>query len=233
MSVVLVTGANKGIGRATARRLHELGHTVWPGARDPERGRSAAHELGVRFVRLDVTDDVSVAAAAAEPARTEGHADVLVNNAGTADDDPKSEDATAEDMRRIYDVNVFGGIRVIHAFLPLLRAAEAPSIVNVTSGLGSFGTVGDRARHESTYPTPVYGSSKAALDMLTVQYATGLPDIRVNAVDPGLTETDLHGLSGSGIQPVHAGAEPVVRIVALGAEAPTGTLTEQAGSMPW
>lgn len=180
-----------------------------------------------------MTDNASVAAAVAELARAEGHLDVLVNNVGTAEGDPKPEDATAEDMRRIYDVNVFGIVRVIHAFLPLLRAAEAPSIVNVTSGLGSFGTVGDPARHESTYPTPVYGSSKAAVNMLTVQYAKGLPGIRVNAVDPGLTETDLHGQSGPGIQPVDLGAEPVVRLVGPGAQAPTGTLTEGAGVMPW
>jgi NAD(P)-dependent dehydrogenase (short-subunit alcohol dehydrogenase family) len=233
VSVVLVTGGNKGIGRATARRLAELGHTVYIGARDPGRGRAAAGELGVRFLRLDVTDDDSVAAAVAELGRAEGHLDVLVNNAGTAEGDPKPEDATAEDMRRIYDVNVFGVVRVIHAFLPLLRAAGTPSIVNVSSGLGSFGTVGDPARHESTYPTPVYGSSKAALNMLTVQYAKGLTDVRVNAVDPGLTETDLHGLSGSGIQPVDVGAEAVVRLAGLGADTPTGTLTERAGPQPW
>ena len=149
MTITLITGANKGIGFETARQLAELGHTVYLGARDPDRGESAAAALGVRFVQLDVTDDASVGAAA-ETIRAEvGHLDILVNNAGILGDVTSPEDMTVEHMRPVYETNVFGTVRVTRAFLPLLRAAEAPSVINVTSGVGSFTLIHDPDRVES------------------------------------------------------------------------------------
>src|SRR3712207_4570833 len=138
MTVSLVTGANKGLGRETARRLLAAGHTVYVAARDPERGRAAADELGAGFLALDVTDDASVGAAAAELDRLEGHLDVLVNNAGIAGPRREVADITGDDAAAVFETNVVGNVRVTHAFLPLLLRSSAPSIVNVGSGTGSF-----------------------------------------------------------------------------------------------
>ncbi|MEV1333303.1 SDR family NAD(P)-dependent oxidoreductase [Micromonospora costi] len=233
MTVTLVTGGNRGLGRETVRQLAALGHTVYLGARDVALGRAAAAELGARFVPLDVTDDDSVAAAVDAVRRAEGRLDVLINNAGIFEGMVGAEEADVATLRRVFEVNVFGAVRVTRAFLPLLRASAAPVIVNVSSTLGSFGVITDPGRHESAFVLPVYGSAKAALNMLTVQYAKGLPGIRVNAVEPGLTATDLHGLSGPGIQPVEQGAEIIVRTATAGPDAPTGTFSDANGPLPW
>ncbi|PRC45778.1 short-chain dehydrogenase, partial [Mycobacterium sp. ITM-2017-0098] len=99
MTITLITGGNKGLGYESARRLIELGHTVYIGARDSGRGEKAAEELGARFVQLDVGDDASVTAAAAELTEREGHLDVLVNNAGLSDALLAPEDVTAAAMQ--------------------------------------------------------------------------------------------------------------------------------------
>ena len=232
MSIALITGANKGLGKATARRLAELGHTVYLGARDPERGQSAATELGVPWLQLDVTDDASVDAAAAELTRREGRLDILVNNAGVGGRDVKPDDLTADDLRAAYDVNVFGLIRVTHAFLPLLHRSQAGVVVNVSSRLGAFGAMTDPDSFQYPFFTPVYGSSKSAVNMLTVQLAKALPDLRINAVEPGLTATDLHGLSGPGVQTPEEGAEHIVCLATVAADGPTGTFSYDT-PLPW
>ena len=232
MSIALITGANKGLGKATARRLAELGHTVYLGARDAERGQSAARELDVPWLQLDVTDDASVNAAAAELTRREGRLDILVNNAGVGGRDVKPDDLTADDLREAYDVNVFGLVRVTHAFLPLLHRSPAGVIVNVSSRLGAFGAMTDPDSFQYPYFTPVYGSSKAAVNMLTVQLAKALPQLRINAVEPGLTATDLHGLSGPGVQTPEEGAEHIVRLATVPADGPTGTFSYDT-PLPW
>jgi NAD(P)-dependent dehydrogenase (short-subunit alcohol dehydrogenase family) len=231
MTTTLITGGNKGLGYETARRLVELGHTVYIGARDEKRGRAAADQLGAHLLVMDVTDDSSVAAAAAVLAEHEDALDVLVNNAGVFDAMVSAQNATAEDMRRVYDVNVFGIVRVTQAFLPLLTASEAPSIVNVGSGLGSFGIVTDPERFEAQWALPVYASSKAAVGMLTVQYAKALPGIRINAADPGPTATDF--TNNQAAQTVQEGAEAIVRLAALGLGGPTGAYVDRAGHVPW
>ncbi|OAN36748.1 SDR family NAD(P)-dependent oxidoreductase [Mycolicibacterium iranicum] len=231
MTITLITGGNKGLGYEAARRLTELGHTVYIGAREEQRGKSAAEALGARFVQLDVSDDASVAAAAAEVGSREGHVDVLINNAGVTDPLLSPADVTASAMHAVYDVNVFGIVRVTHAFLPMLRAAQAPVIVNVSSGLGSFGVVTSPDRFESGFATVVYGSSKAAVGMLTVQYAKALPDIRINVVDPGYTATDINGNSGH--QTVTEGTDAIVRLATIGPDGPTGTFSDRHGPLPW
>lgn len=231
MTITLITGGNKGLGYEAGRRLIELGHTVYIGARDEQRGKNAAHALGAQFVQLDVRDDTSVAAAAAEVGRREGHVDVLINNAGVTDPMLPAEDVTASAMHAVYDVNVFGIVRVTHAFLPMLRAASSPVIVNVSSGLGSFGVVTNPDRFESGFATVVYGSSKAAVGMLTVQYAKALPDIRINVVDPGYTATDINGNSGH--QNVTEGTDAIVRLATIGPDGPTGTFSDRHGPLPW
>ncbi|GGJ03685.1 MULTISPECIES: SDR family NAD(P)-dependent oxidoreductase [Streptomyces] len=230
MTTTLITGGNRGLGHEIARRLVQAGQTVWIGARDAENGRKAADRLGADFVQLDVTDDASVDAAVETLGARAGHLDILVNNAGILGEVTAPEDMTADQIRHVYETNVFGLVRVTHAFLPLLRKAAAPSVVNVTSGMGSFTLTHDPERVESQYPLAAYGSSKSAVTMLTTQYARTIPDVRFNAVDPGQTATEFTGHIG---QSVEEGAEAAVRIATLGPDTPTGTVTDRAGVLPW
>ncbi|MGN9789409.1 SDR family NAD(P)-dependent oxidoreductase [Nonomuraea sp. ZG12] len=231
MTTTLITGGNKGLGRETARRLVALGHTVYIGARDETRGRAAADQTGAHLLVMDVTEDASVAAAAALLAEHETQLDLLINNAGVFDAMVKAEDATAEDMRAVYDVNVFGVVRATHAFLPLLQASSDPAIINVASGLGSFGIVTDPGRFEAQWALPVYASSKAAVGMLTVQYAKALPGIRINAADPGPTATDF--TNNQAAQSIAEGTEAIIGLATAGPGAPTGTYMDRFGEIPW
>ncbi|SDG48299.1 NAD(P)-dependent dehydrogenase, short-chain alcohol dehydrogenase family [Lentzea fradiae] len=228
MTTTLITGANKGIGFETARQLLALGHTVYVGARDPERGEKAAADLGARFVQLDVTDDASVRAALAKIDADEGKLDVLVNNAGIL----ASESVDGPTALNAFDVNAVGVVRVTEAALPLLRKASSPVVVTVSSSLGSFGTVTDPERPEFGLPLALYSASKAAATMLTVQYAKTNPGIRFNAVEPGPTATDMTAAFGIG-RPVAESAAVVVRFATIGADGPTGTLQDENGVLPW
>jgi NAD(P)-dependent dehydrogenase (short-subunit alcohol dehydrogenase family) len=228
MTVTLVTGANKGLGHETARRLVEHGHTVYIGARSVELGETTATELGGRFVQLDVTDDASVEVAMDAINELEGHLDVLVNNAGIS----ASGDVDAQVARRVFDTNAIGVIRVTQAALPLLRKSDNPVVVNVSSALGSFWAVTNPERRQFHFPSIIYGASKAAVSMLTVQYAKAMPEIKFNAVEPGFTATDLTPMSGAG-QPVEDGAEVIVRMATIGKDGPTGTFQENDGELAW
>jgi NAD(P)-dependent dehydrogenase (short-subunit alcohol dehydrogenase family) len=228
MTVTLITGANKGLGYETARQLIERGHTVYLGARNVERGQAAASELGGRFVQLDVTDDSSVEAALGVVAEREGHLDVLVNNAGIS----TTADVTGPVALTVFDTNAVGLIRVTQAALPLLELSENPVVVNVSSALGSFWAVTNPERRQFHFPSIVYGSSKAAVSMLTVQYAKTFPGIKFNAVEPGFTATDLTPFSGAG-QPVEKGAEVIVRMATVGEDGPTGSFQEDEGELAW
>ena len=228
MTVTLITGANKGLGRETARRLIGLGHTVYIGARSIERGEAAAAELGARFVQLDVTDDASVATALGVIGERDGHLDVLVNNAGIS----PAADVSGPVALQVFDTNAIGVIRVTQAALPLLRKSGNPVVVNVSSALGSFWAVTNPERRQFHYPSIMYGASKAAVSMLTVQYAKALPDIKFNAVEPGFTATDLTPASGAG-QPVEKGAEVIVRMATIGQDGPTGTFQENEDELAW
>lgn len=229
MTTTLITGANKGLGYETARRLVAAGHDVWIGARDTGRGSTAADELGARFVQLDVTCDRSVETAASKVREASGRLDILINNAGVYGTRAAPEIVTADDIRDAFETNVFGVVRVTRAFLPLLHAAETPSVINVTSGLGSFTLMTET--EWGKYGSLAYSSSKAALTMLTVQYATGLPAIRFNAIDPGYTGTDFNGRRGT--QTVQEGTDAIVHLATLGSQTPTGTYTDRNGTVPW
>jgi len=231
MTTIFITGANKGLGYEAARRLVALGHTVLIGARDVHRGETAAAALGVRFVPLDVTDDASVAAAAADLEVHEGSVDVLVNNAGITGPRTAAGDLSATEARDVYDVNLFGVIRTTTAFLPLLRRSPDPAIVNVASGLGSLALTHDSSWVESTVVAALYTSSKAALIMLTTQYAKALTDIRVNAVDPGYTATDLNGNSGT--QTVTEGTDAIVGLATEGPGSASGRFVDRHGEITW
>ncbi|MEU4609293.1 SDR family NAD(P)-dependent oxidoreductase [Streptomyces umbrinus] len=228
MTVTLITGANKGIGFETARQLLELGHVVYIGARDVERGEKAAATLGARFVQLDVTDDASVSSALAAIDSAEGRLDVLVNNAGILGSDV----INGPEAVRVFDTNTVGVVRVTEAALPLLRKSSNPTVVNVSSSLGSFWAVNNPDRPEFNVPLALYSASKSATTMLTVQYAKSQPGIKFNALEPGTTATDMTAALGIG-RPVEESARTVVRQATLDADGPTGTLQDENGELRW
>ena len=230
-TVTFVTGANKGLGRETVRRLVGLGHTVLLGARDPERGRPVANELGAEYIRIDVTDDASVSAAANHVHNRYGRLDVLVNNAGIVGPTGPLEDTTAAEVLATLDVNLLGVVRCTQAFLPLLRAATHPRIVNVSSGTGRITWQIENGFPQDLAP-PIYSTSKAALTLLTLEYARSLPDIKINAAWPGYTATDLNG--GRGTQTLTEGTDAIIALATIGPDGPTGVMQGRAGiTDPW
>ncbi|MDO5558318.1 MAG: SDR family NAD(P)-dependent oxidoreductase [Oscillospiraceae bacterium] len=231
MAIAFITGGNKGLGYETAKRLIEMGHKVYIGSRNAERGKVAADELGAELVSIDVTSDESVKEAARTLMDMEDKLDILINNAGISGVFGKPENITGPDMEKVFDTNVFGIVRVTNAFIPLLRKSNNPVIVNVSSGLGSFGMVTDSTKDESKINSLTYSSAKAAVSMLTLQYAKGLPDIKVNCADPGATATDLNG--GRGKQTVQEGTDAIVRLATIGQGGPSGTFMNRHGIIPW
>ena len=246
--VALITGANKGIGRAVAEQLTALGMTALIGARDPRRGEEAAAALRAAggdayVILLDVTDSASVQGAAGQVEERFGHLDVLVNNAGITgsgrvspeeahDQVPSSVDLDM--VRAVFETNVFGVIAVTNAMLPLLRRSPAPRIVNVSSGAGSLAIASAPDGPLAGLPTSAaYTPSKTALNALTVQYANELrkDGILVNAADPGYVNTEINDHGGH-LTPAQ-GAAIVVRLAALGADGPTGGFFSVDGPVPW
>ncbi|GAA3434848.1 SDR family NAD(P)-dependent oxidoreductase [Kutzneria kofuensis] len=236
MTAILITGANKGLGLETARQLVAAGHKVFLGSRDFDRGRRAAEEIGAVPVQLDVTDDASVTAAA-ETVAAAGGLDVLVNNAGiqaemNAEGLPAgAADLTADMMQTTLDTNVVGAVRVLHAFLPLLQRSSAPVVVNVSSGLASLSGLSSPEFRAYHYPGVAYPTSKAALNMITIQFAKAFPGIRVNSVEPGFTKTDLN--HNTGTQSVEEGARVIVGLALIGPDGPTGGYFDANGPLPW
>ncbi|MER7579037.1 SDR family NAD(P)-dependent oxidoreductase [Kitasatospora sp. NPDC097691] len=234
--IVLITGATKGIGLATAGELARAGHTVLIGARDPERGAAAAagltaQGLDARAVRLDVTDPATATAAAGLIAAEYGRLDTLVNNAGVARDWRRTpEELPVEAVRETYETNVFGVVTVTNALLPLLRESAAGLIGNVSSGLGSFSFLADPDSPVWEHATLLaYNSSKAALNALTLVYARALRDsgIKVSALEPGYCATDLNGHSGH--SSAEEGGRRIARQLAEAAAGPTGAFFHPEG----
>jgi NAD(P)-dependent dehydrogenase (short-subunit alcohol dehydrogenase family) len=230
-TITFITGANKGLGYETARRLAESGHTVVIGARDQERGQQAADRLGMRFVPVDVTDDDSVRRAAADIAAHEGRVDRLINNAGITGRAASAGELTGADAALVFETNVVSVVRVTNAFLPLLKRSAQPAVINVSSGMGSFALTHNPQRVESTIAAPLYTASKSAVTMLTTQYAKALPGIRFNAADPGYTATDLNGHRGT--QTVTEGTDAIVALALEDPSAGTGRFVGRFGPVAW
>jgi NAD(P)-dependent dehydrogenase (short-subunit alcohol dehydrogenase family) len=241
-TIALITGANKGIGYETAKLLGARGTTVLVGSRDGQRGERAAQKLrdegaDAHAVQLDVTDEKAARAAAERIEQEYGRLDILVNNAGIAlgDGTGKPTETTLETMRKVYETNVFGVVAVINAMLPLLRKAEAPRIVNVSSEVGSIGAMTDPESPMWPMASVPYPSSKTALNMVTAMYAKELAaeGIKVNAANPGYCATDLN--ANSGFRTAEQGAEVSVHLATLPDDGPTGKLWGflwTAGSTP-
>jgi NAD(P)-dependent dehydrogenase (short-subunit alcohol dehydrogenase family) len=238
-TIALVTGANKGIGREISRQLSAKGVLVLMAARDRERGASAAATLRaqglvVEFTEMDVTSQPSVDHAAAEVERRYGRLDILVNNAGVALDWIPGSELSIEALRQTFEVNVFGAFRVTKALLPLLRKSKHGRIVNISSGLGSLGRSAD-TRSSNTVQNMLlaYCSSKAALNMITIQLANELKDvgIKVNSANPGYTATDLN--QHRGVKTVEQGAATPIRLALLPDDGPTGGVFSDDGPEPW
>jgi NAD(P)-dependent dehydrogenase (short-subunit alcohol dehydrogenase family) len=239
---VLITGANKGLGFEAARRLGEQGWTIFLGSRDHGRGRTAAGKLAadgvdVIMVPLDVTSDDSVADAVRLVREHTDRLDVLINNAGTPGNVVAPADATAAEIHSVYDTNVYGPVRVTHAFLPLLRAADHPRVVMVSSGGASFAVVTDPEQPFSKLHELAYSSSKTALNMITVRYAQALPEIKFNIATPGeivnrkWAATDMNRHTGQ--LTVTEGTDSIVRLAMIDADGPTGTFIDRLGPAPW
>jgi NAD(P)-dependent dehydrogenase (short-subunit alcohol dehydrogenase family) len=233
----LVTGANKGIGYEIAAGLARLGFRVGVGARDVARRNEAVEKLradglDVFGVSLDVTDDASVAAAAAQ-LEEQGGLDVLVNNAGITGGLPQEPTkVSADQVLRVVDTNVVGVIRVTNAMLPMLRRAASPRIVNVSSTVGSLTL--QTAQAEAIGPiSAAYSPTKSYLNAVTIQYAKELTNtgILVNAGCPGYVATDLNGHQGT--RTPEQGAAIFLELATLPDGGPSGTFSDDTGIQPW
>jgi NAD(P)-dependent dehydrogenase (short-subunit alcohol dehydrogenase family) len=245
--VALVTGANKGIGLQIAKDLAKHGLTVLVGSRDVQKGETAARSAGVdaHAVQLDVTDQASIDAAAEHIRNQFGRLDVLVNNAGITSVVPPGTSfeermktnipstSPLENIRGVFETNVFGVIAVTQAMLPLLRESPAGRIVNIGSSSGSL-TLNSNPRYQYRHVFgAAYSPSKTALHAISLAFALEFErtNIKVNVACPGYTATDLNSFRGT--RTVEQGAREAVRLALLGPDGPTGTFSDEEGPVLW
>lgn len=244
--IALVTGANQGVGNEIAKALAANGYIVYLGSRNLENGKKAAAEIGdnAKAVQLDVTQQESINAAVAKITGEYGRLDLLVNNAGVshagmAPKTPEELMATGravnvslDEVRTVWETNVFGVIAVTQKALPLLRKSAAARIVNVSSGLGSLTWISDPECWAREHFGIVYAASKTALNAITLAFALELEKegIKVNATSPGYTATALNNFQGT--DSLEVGSREPVR-VALETDGPTGGFTGPEGKLPW
>ena len=246
--VALVTGANQGVGFQVAKELAAHGVTVLVGSRNLERGEAAAKLIkgDARAIQLDVTNQASIAAAAERIRKEFGRLDLLVNNAAVSSTRKGSlslreyakltlaSNVSLDEVRAVWETNVFGVLAVYQAMLPLLRESSDARIVNVSSGVGSLTSNADPAYAYRTFFSPVYPASKTALNAVTLAMMLELEStgIKVNLVSPGYTKTNLNGYEG--IESLEDGSREVVRVALLGPDGPTGTFTRwENTTIPW
>ena len=230
MKTVLITGANKGIGREVARQLAAKGFHVFVGARNVKAGRKAAEEIAKQsgkatVFEIDVADNDSVIAAAREFSNIEDHLDVLVNNAGIIVDEDNAILEISDDLfRKTLETNTLGAVRVTRAFAPLLRKSKAPRVINVSSGGGQLTGGADGW-------APAYCISKTALNGVTVQLAAALPKFAVNSVCPGWVRTEMGGENAS--RSVEEGADTIVWLACEAPQELTSKFLRDRKEIPW
>ncbi|MGF6849835.1 NAD(P)-dependent dehydrogenase (short-subunit alcohol dehydrogenase family) [Chitinophaga sp. W3I9] len=244
--VALVTGANQGVGFQIAKALAANGYTVYVGSRNQSNGEKAAAEIGgnAHAVQLDVTLQATIGAAAERIEKEQGRLDLLVNNAGISHagkpgrtleeimEDGRATTASLDEIRTVWETNVFGVIAVSQAMLPLLRKSMAARIVNVSSVLGSLTWIADPTCWARDHFNVVYAASKTALNAVTLAFAIELEkeNIKVNATSPGYTATALNNFQGT--DSVEVGSREPIR-VALDTDGPTASFTGPDGPSPW
>jgi len=246
--IALITGANQGVGLQVAKGLVANGLTALVGSRNFERGEAAAKDIGsgAIAVQLDVTDRASITAAAERIRKEFGRLDLLVNNAAISNTTKGNSslqeyarmtlasNASLDEIRAVWETNVFGVLAVYQAMLPLLRESSDARIVNVSSGVGSLADNANHAHPYHAFFSPVYPASKAALNAITLAMMIELEStgIKVNLVSPGFTKTNLNGYEGTAS--VEEGSREVVRVALLGPDGPTGTFTRWENvTIPW
>src|SRR5271170_7120233 len=246
--IALVTGANQGVGLQVAKELVANGVTVLAGSRNFERGEAAAAEIGAGAIalQLDVTDRASIASAAEHIRKEFGRLDLLVQNAAISNTRKLPGQSIAEyvktarpsivsldEVRAVWETNVFGVLAVYQAMLPLLRESPNARIVNVSSGGGSLARNSNPAHPGRSIFGPTYSASKTALNALTIAMAIELEStgIKVNACSPGFIKTNFNN-GGTGT--VEEGAREPVRLALLGPDGPTGRFTRwENETIPW
>jgi NAD(P)-dependent dehydrogenase (short-subunit alcohol dehydrogenase family) len=246
--IALVTGANQGVGLQVAKELVANGLTVLVGSRQFERGEAAAQEVGpgATAIQIDVTDQASIAAAAERIRKEFGRLDLLINNAAISNtrkgglsleeyaEMSKASNASLDELREVWETNVFGVLAVYQAMSPLIRESSDGRIVNVSSGVGSLTTNADPSFPYHAMFGPIYPASKAALNAITLAIMIELEstDIKINLVSPAFTSTNLNGYAGT--ESVEDGSREVVRVALLGPDGPTGTFTRwENETIPW
>jgi NAD(P)-dependent dehydrogenase (short-subunit alcohol dehydrogenase family) len=207
MKKVFITGANRGIGFATARQLLQNGFYVYLGCRSEERGLEAMQQLkseGLTYceiVLIDITDDESVKKARLEFGRKAERLDVLINNVGITGSMPQNAlTARVSEFEKVFNTNLYGTLRVVQSFTDLLEKSEEPHIINISSSIGSLTLHGDTnwKYYKNANLFMVYAVSKAALNMYSISLGNQLPKFRVHLIDPGFIKTDLTNNQGTG-----------------------------------
>ncbi len=246
--IALITGANQGVGFQVAKELVADGVTVLVGARNLERGEAAVNAIGAGAipVQLDVTDLGSIAAAARRIEAEFGRLDLLVNNAAISrsqrNDIPLKDymalnapsRVSLDEVRTIWETNVFGVLAVYQAMLPLLRLSSDARIVNVSSGVGSLT---QNAHPDFPYRkmySPTYAGSKSAMNIIVLSMMIEHENdgIKVNLVSPGFTSTALNNFEGT--ESLEDGSREVVRVAKFGPNDPSGTFTRwENETIPW
>jgi NAD(P)-dependent dehydrogenase (short-subunit alcohol dehydrogenase family) len=245
MKKVLITGANKSIGFETARQLLQKGYYIYLGSRDLANGQEAVDKLkaeglnNVEAVAIDVSSDESVKAARVEIGKKTEVLDLLINNAGISGGQPQTAlTLNVDTMQKVYNVNVYGVVRVTQVFIDLLKRSDEPRIVNVSSSQGSLTLHSDPTSKYYNFKGAIYLSSKSALNMYTINLAYELKDtaFKVNAVDPGFTHTEFNNFRGTGT--VEDAGARIVKYAIIGQDGPSGKyfseeINPETGEIPW
>ena len=229
--MALITGANKGIGFEIASQLGKLGWQVVLTARRTSAGKEAAARLATQgastsFQQLDVADPSSVSKAATEFGNRFKHLDVLINNAGIYPDEGQNIlSISLEQMETTLRTNALGALAATQAFLPYLRQAKTPRVINMSSGYGQLDSLSPEV--------PSYCLSKLALNGVTLLLSRALANdgVSVNSMSPGWVRTDMGGANAP--RSVEQGADTAVW---LATEAPhdwTGKFLEDRKEIPW
>jgi NAD(P)-dependent dehydrogenase (short-subunit alcohol dehydrogenase family) len=234
--IALVTGANQGIGLQVAKELVTNGYTVLLGSRNLKNGEVEATGIGAGAIpiQLDVTNPTSITNAAERIRKEFG-----ISQAGRAGrtfaeatTEGRASVASLEEVKAIWETNVFGVIAVTQAMLPLLKESAAGRIINVSSALGSLTLNADPAYPYRAIFGVGYAASKTALNAITLSFAIELAasNITVNAASPGFPATALNNFQGT--ETIEVAAHNIVR-AALDESGVTGTFTGSDGALPW